>query len=1159
MLKEDSEFSLPKLEERVLNFWRTDRTFEKASKKGRKTYVFFEGPPTANGRPGIHHILARSFKDIIPRYKTMRGFKVPRKGGWDTHGLPVEIEAEKQLGLKSKREIEEYGIAAFNKKCKESVWQYKDEWEKLTERIGFWLDMKNPYVTYENEYVESVWWILKEVWKKKLLYKGHKVVPWCARCGTGLSSHELALGYKEVSDNSVFVKFRLWPKQKIGNFVTDEKTFVLSWTTTPWTLPGNVALAVGNSIKYLVVSIKHENLEEKYIVAENLVEKILNTKYQILDTLSGKQLVGLEYEPLFEVKNMKTEAAYKIYPADFVTTTDGTGVVHTAVMYGEDDYQLGLKVGLPQRHTVDEAGRFTAEVKDLAGLPAKNQETEKKIFSYLTDKKLLFRVESYKHEYPFCWRCSTPLLYYARESWFIGMSKEKAKLVAANKKINWLPAHLKTGRFGEWISGVKDWAISRSRYWGTPLPIWECKECGELKVVGSFAELEKETSSQAKPAKFIFVRHGEAENNTKNITCGFPETVKRPLTLKGRTQTEKLAKSLKKLKPDFLFASDLVRTKQTADILAEKLGIKVVVDERLREIDFGDFNNRKVEEYFNLFSSELEKFYKAAPGGENMTQIRARMNSFIAEINSKYAGKTVVVVTHGHPAALAEQIMLGLTDKQVAEKIDAGEGFANAEARTYKLRTLPRDETGLFDIHRPFVDGMKIACHKCSGEMKRVPEVLDVWFDSGAMPYAQAHYPFDKKQKASFAADYISEGVDQTRGWFYTLLAISTLLKKPAAYKNVVSLGLVLDKNGQKMSKSKGNVVNPWEMIEKYGADSLRWYFYTVNPPGEAKKFDEADLGKVLRQFVGLVYNSFVFYETYADKNAKPAAGGAKSKNVLDRWIMSRLNQVIAEATAKLEKYEIGEAARLIEAFAGDLSRWYIRRSRRRLQRSEDKKDYLAASATLKLALGELAKMLAPFMPFFAEGLYKSLGNKTSVHLAEWPKAAGKPDSKLLLGMEEARDLAAKGLAARAAAGIKVRQPLKSLTAPAKDSKLKNQREILEILKDEVNVKEIKFGAVESLQLDTQITPELKAEGLAREFVRLVQDLRQDAKLNPHHRVEISLAGDKALELVLLSQESEIKRAVGAERIVFKKTEKHTAQIDTKLDDQPLWLAIRKL
>ncbi len=1159
MLKEDSEFSLPKLEERVLNFWRTDKTFEKASKKGGKTFVFFEGPPTANGKPGIHHILARSFKDIIPRYKTMRGYKVPRKGGWDTHGLPVEIEAEKQLGLKSKKEIEAYGIAAFNKKCKESVWQYKDEWEKLTERIGFWLDMKNPYVTYENEYVESVWWILKEVWKKKLLYKGHKVVPWCSRCGTGLSSHELALGYKEVTDNSVFVKFKLLPNQKIGNFTTDEKTFVLSWTTTPWTLPGNVALAVGKNIEYVNWSVgTGESVVETYIAAVPYFNRV-GVQAVVPNKFLGKDLVGLEYQPLFEVKNMKTAAAYKIYPADFVTTTDGTGVVHTAVMYGEDDYQLGIKVGLPQRHTVDEAGRFTVEVKDLAGLPVKNQETEKKIFSYLTEKGFLFKVESYKHEYPFCWRCNTPLLYYARESWFIGMSKEKSKLMAANKKINWLPAHLKTGRFGEWISGVKDWAISRSRYWGTPLPIWECAECGELKVVGSFAELEKESDNKKTPAKFIFIRHGEAENNTKNITCGFPETIKRPLTLKGRAQTEKLAKSLKKIKPDMLFSSDLVRTKQTADILADKLGMKIVLDERLREIDFGDFNNRKVEEYFNLFSSELEKYYKAAPGGENMTQIRARINSFIQEINKKYSGKTILVVTHGHPAALAEQIMLGLTDKQVAEKIEAGKGFLNAEARTYKYRVLPQDETGLFDIHRPFVDGVKIPCHKCKGEMKRVPEVLDVWFDSGAMPYAQAHYPFDKKQKASFAADYISEGVDQTRGWFYTLLAISTLLGKPSAYKNVVSLGLVLDKNGQKMSKSKGNVVNPWEMIEKYGADSLRWYFYTVNPPGESKKFDEIDLGKVSRQFVSLIYNSFVFYETYADKNAKASVGGIKSKNILDKWVMSRLNQTITEATKKLESYEIGEAARLIEVFAGDMSRWYIRRSRRRLQRPEDKKDYAAASATLKLVLGELAKLLAPFMPFFAEGLHRSLGNKTSVHMADWPKASGKSDAKLLLGMEEVRDLATKGLAARASAAIKVRQPLASLTVPAKDSKIKTQKEILEILKEEVNVKQIKFGSVEGLELDTNITPELKAEGLVREFVRLVQDLRQDAKLNPSHRVEISLVGDKGLETILDTQQAEIKRMVGADRIIFKRTEKHTAQIETKLEDKPLWLAIRKL
>jgi isoleucyl-tRNA synthetase len=706
---------------------------------------------------------------------------------------------------------------------------------------------------------------------------------------------------------------------------------------------------------------------------------------------------------------------------------------------------------------------------------------------------------------------------------------------------------------------VKDWAISRSRYWGTPLPIWECAECGELKVVGGFAELEKESDNKKTPAKFIFIRHGEAENNTQGVMSCFPEKKAKNLTLKGRVQIEAAAKKLKKLKPAVIIHSDVLRTVQSAEIIKKILGVPAISDERIREMNFGDFNGDSLVEHSTYFGSHLERFTKRFPNGENLEDLRSRIYPLLREINEKYSGKTVVVVSHGAPIKMMEQILTGMSNKEATENWKAGEIYKNAEWLMPDFKILPRDETGLFDIHRPFVDGVKIPCHKCKGEMKRVPEVLDVWFDSGAMPYAQAHYPFDKKQKASFAADYISEGVDQTRGWFYTLLAISTLLGKPSAYKNVVSLGLVLDKNGQKMSKSKGNVVNPWEMIEKYGADSLRWYFYTVNPPGESKKFDEIDLGKVSRQFVSLIYNSFVFYETYADKNAKVSVGGIKSKNILDKWVMSRLNQTITEATKKLEAYEIGEAARLIEIFAGDMSRWYIRRSRRRLQRPEDKKDYAAASATLKLVLGELAKLLAPFMPFFAEGLHRSLGNKTSVHMADWPKASGKSDAKLLLGMEEVRDLATKGLAARASAAIKVRQPLASLTVPAKDSKIKTQKEILEILKEEVNVKQIKFGNVEGLELDTNITPELKAEGLVREFVRLVQDLRQDAKLNPSHRVEISLVGDKGLETILDKQQAEIKRMVGADRIIFKKTEKHTAQIETKLEDKPLWLAIRKL
>ncbi len=1130
------EFNLTKIEEKVQKFWQTNNVLKKslALRQGKKKFVFYEGPPTANGLPHIGHFLTRAFKDLFIRYKAMRGFFVPRRAGWDTHGLPVEIEVEKELGLKSKKEIEKYGIAKFNKKAKESVWRYKTEWEKFSKRIGFWLDFDDPYITYTNDYIETLWHIVKQFDKKKFLYKGHKVLPWCPRCGTALSTHEMGQDdvYKTVAEDSVYVKFKI----KSEKF---KDAYILSWTTTPWTLPGNVALAVGEKINYALVSKDREN----YILAEDLVNKVIDKPYKI-EEIKVKDLIGLEYEPLFEVKNLKFNKSYKIYPADFVTTEEGTGVVHTAVMYGEDDYQLGEKIGLPKHHTVDKEGKFTKDVPEFAGQLVKD--AEKGIIEYLKNKNLLFKVEPYTHEYPHCWRCKTPLLYYATDSWFVKTTAVKKQLIVNNKKINWIPEYIKEGRFGQWLNEVKDWAFSRDRYWGTPLPIWECNQCKNQLVIGSLEELEKHRYKR--PNQYFILRHAEKGKNglaAPDIISSKIDHDKYDLTKKGVRQAGSLALKLKNKKIDLIFSSPFLRTKKTAHIIAEKLGLKVKIDERLKETDHGFVCEGK-DHFVCLPKGQYppdDFSTKFGLDGESWNDVKQRMFSFIKELGEKYESRSILIVSHGDPLWLLEGITENLNNKELLDvKKTSNKYIKTGELKRVDFKNLPRDELGNLDLHRPYIDEVSLKCSNCEAEMKRVSEVIDVWFDSGAMPFAQGHWPFAQSKKLKvksknpdireidFPADFITEGVDQTRGWFYTLLAVSTLLGFGPPYKNVISLGHVLDKDGRKMSKSLGNVITPEYVIQKFGADAVRWWFYKVNQAGESKSFREEELKEIANGLVRVLTNSLWFWQLYKDKSSGSKLNFhkidfhksvGKNLNLLDQWLLSKWNSLIGLVTRSLDKYDATAASREIEKFViEDLSNWWIRRSRDKFQLGESD----TQTDLLRFILLELAKLTAPFTPFLAEYLHEELHHGTksgmiSVHFHDWPEDNKKLiDEELEKEMQRARNIITEDLALRKEEKLKVRQPLSKLLIYGE----KFNYELENLIKDELNIKKISYTSkpiTKDISIDlrgsglaisgtgstaiiTEITPALRAEGWVREFMRMIQDARKDAGYKYDQKVE---------------------------------------------------------
>ena len=947
-------------EKKIEKFWNDNHIFQKSmdSRKEGPTYTFYDGPPTANGKPHIGHVLTRVIKDMIPRYRTMKGYMVPRKAGWDTHGLPVELEVEKMLGLDGKEQIEQYGLEPFIGHCKESVWKYKGMWEDFSGTVGFWADMDNPYVTYHNSFIESEWWALKQIWEKGLLYKGFKIVPYCPRCGTPLSSHEVAQGYKDVKERSAIVRFR----------VKGEDASILAWTTTPWTLPSNVALCVNPDEEYVKVKMKEDG--QVYYLAAALCDTVLGEdSYEVLERYKGTDLEYKEYEPLYQCAADAAEKQHKkahyVVCDGYVTLTDGTGVVHIAPAFGEDDSKVGRKYDLPFVQMVDAKGEMTKETL-WPGVFVKK--ADPMVLKDLDERGLLFPAPNFEHSYPHCWRCDTPLIYYARESWFIKMTAVKEDLIRNNNTINWIPESIGKGRFGDWLENVQDWGISRNRYWGTPLNIWEC-ECGHQHSIGSIEEL-------------------------KSMSDNCPEDI---------------------------------------------------------------------------------------------------------------------------------------------------------------------------ELHRPFIDAVTIRCPKCGKQMKRVPEVIDCWFDSGAMPFAQHHYPFENKElfEQQFPADFISEAVDQTRGWFYSLLAISTLIFNKAPYRNVIVLGHVQDENGQKMSKSKGNAVDPFDALETYGADAIRWYFYINSAPWLPNRFHGKAVQEGQRKFMGTLWNTYAFFVLYANIDNFDATKYTLDYDklpVMDKWLLSKMNSMIRDVDDNLNNYRIPEAARVLQEFVDDMSNWYVRRSRERFWAKGMEQDKINAYMTLYTALVNVAKAASPMIPFMTEDIYQNLVRSIdknapeSIHLCEFPSVDEMHiDKQLEADMDEVLKVVVLGRAARNTANIKNRQPIGKMYVKA-DHELSDF--YVEIIEDELNVKSVEF--VEDVRNFTSYSfkPQLKTVG--PKYGKQLGNIRKAlAEIDGNAamdtlKAEGALKFDFGAELVVLTEEDLLIDMAQTEGYVSESDNVVTVALDTRLTPELL-------
>ncbi len=1149
--KRKSEVALT--EERILAGWKEKKIFEKTLEKTKngKLFVFYDGPPFATGEPHYGHILAGTIKDAIPRYRTMTGRYVRRQWGWDCHGLPVENIIEQELKLSHKKDIEEYGIGNFNEAARSAVLRFDSFWKKAVPRLGRFVDMDLSYKTMDASYSESIWWAFKTLYDKGLIYEGHKVMYVCPRCETPVSNFEVAQGYKDTTDISVTVEFKL---------VDSPGTSFLAWTTTPWTLPGNVALAVGKDIDYVTIEKKDEGVGKKirFILAKSRLETIFaGQEYVIVAEHKGMDLVGIKYVPPFdyyykdELLNNR-ENGWKVYAADFVSADEGTGIAHEAPAFGEDDMNLGNEVKLPFVQHIEMDGRFKPEVKDFAGMYVKQkddtQSADVEIIKNLAKRNLLFAKEKIIHPYPMCWRCDTPLLNYATPSWFVKVTKFRDKVVSENKKVCWVPEHVGEGRFGKWLEGARDWAISRSRYWGAPLPVWKCLECEKVEAIGSIEELKKKIPKSGN--RYFVMRHGQAESNVSgtNDSNGNPDN---HLTESGKESIKLVASKLSKEGITRIITSPFPRAKESADIIANELGLseeKIVSDRRLIEFNHGSKGQGKT-----IMNNTLEPFnendlYVRHGDGENHAEVRTRVVSAIFDADKTYKNETILIVTHGSPMWMLIAGALGMSDKETLEyqkkraKNNGDYFISNGQVEEVDFTQFPHNKEYVIDLHRPYIDEVIYDC-SCGGTMKRILDVFDCWFESGSMPYAQFHYPFENKEefKKNFPADFIAEGLDQTRGWFYSLIILGVGLFGETPYRNVIVNGLVLGSDGQKMSKRLKNYPEVMDVVDKYGADSLRYYL--LSSPimrGEDLVFLEKGIDEIYKKNISRLNNVYSFYELYKGDEK----GSDTSENILDKWIIARLNELKNVMTEGMEKYELDKVARPVADFIDDLSTWYIRRSRERFK-SDNENDKKMALETTHFVLEEFSKLIAPLMPFIADDLYLKVtrGEKEeSVHLESWPSNNGQRttnNQQVIQEMQKVRQIVSLGLEARSKAGIKVRQPLQNL-------KLKTQNlepEYIELIKDEVNVKGVTFDEeIENeVELDTNITPELKEEGDVRDLVRAIQDFRKKEGLTPSDKVALLVSCDEKTASLIKKNEDELKHSTLLSHISISNSDGETS------------------